>query len=684
MKIRTFSSGGLGVSLAIAFSSLSIILTLVLVKVIDVEATEKIHSSLGHNLAELAYQTTDKLDHGMYERYREVQLLALRAELSDRAASPQKKQAILDAIQQTYPHYAWIGATDRQGKVLTATNGLLVDVDVSKRPWFTNAWSGINIGDYHEAKLLAQKLPNPNGEPLRFVDVAFPYSKANGDVAGILGVHLSWQWAREVERSVIETASRHNKIDSLIVGVDGTVLLGPNELEGKQLDMPSLKAAQSGSNHFSVERWADGKTYLVGYSKSRGYRSYPGLGWMVLVRQDIGEAYAGVRQIQHRVLMSGIVVAVLFSLLGVLVARRITRPVVDLANAAQKIRKGESSTLVVPQRSYREIDELSQSIVALINNLKRNETELKDLNASLETRVAQRTAELAASEQRLRMVADNMPALIAYVDADKRYQFCNQTYLPWFGMTPDQVVGRSLEEVVGADFYEYVQPFVDLALSGQPVTFDFARQHKGTSQHLKITYTPDVSEDGVHGFYVLAQDVTELVSMQQSLQHKLLHDPLTKLPNRYACMNQLEQAIARANRTGNCLGVLFLDLDRFKPINDTFGHEVGDHVLTAFGARLRSCMRESDTVARLGGDEFVIIAENLMQGADDARVVADKVLQALRQPLQAGEHSFTVGTSIGVGLYQRGKDNPDSLLKKADLAMYDAKHNGRTTVAFRE
>src|SRR5690606_6796327 len=118
--------------------------------------------------------------------------------------SPKQKQQVLDARQESYDYYAWIGLTDMQGKVQVATRALLEGADVSQRPWFQNALEGIHVGDVHDAKLLAKLLPTVDGDPERFVDVAFPYHDDQGKPAGVLGVHLSWQWAREIERSIFE------------------------------------------------------------------------------------------------------------------------------------------------------------------------------------------------------------------------------------------------------------------------------------------------------------------------------------------------------------------------------------------------------------------------------------------------------------------------------------------------
>jgi len=270
----------LGTWLALAFSLLSIVLTLLLVEVVDIAATGQVETSIGHGLRELSLQTADKLDRGMFERYREVRLLAQRRDLAPGNATPADRRAVLDAIQDTYGFYDWIGMAGADGRVQVAGRGLLEGADVSQRPWFRNALRGVNVGDVHEAVLLARILPQQNGEPRRFVDVAFPYRDSDGKTIGVLGAHLSWQWARAVERSVMAPlAARGGRVEALIVSSAGVVLLGPKELQGQTVDLPSFQAAQRQDSGFLVERWPDGHSWLVGYARSKGFETYPGLGW---------------------------------------------------------------------------------------------------------------------------------------------------------------------------------------------------------------------------------------------------------------------------------------------------------------------------------------------------------------------------------------------------------------------
>lgn len=174
----------------------------------------------------------------------------------------------------------------------------------------------------------------------------------------------------------------------------------------------------------------------------------------------------------------------------------------------------------------------------------------------------------------------------------------------------------------------------------------------------------------------LAAEISERKLANQRITHMAHHDALTGLPNRILLIDRIGQGIARANRMHHQLAILFLDLDRFKNINDSLGHAIGDQLLQAVSARITACLRDVDTAARLGGDEFII---NLSEIADSAEAenVAQRILSELGQPFQVASHQLHVDVSIGIALYPHDGDNAETLIRNADTAMYHAKESGR-------
>jgi diguanylate cyclase (GGDEF)-like protein len=168
---------------------------------------------------------------------------------------------------------------------------------------------------------------------------------------------------------------------------------------------------------------------------------------------------------------------------------------------------------------------------------------------------------------------------------------------------------------------------------------------------------------------------------EETIRHQAYHDALTKLPNRVLFRDRMTQALAHAQRRNQMVAMMFLDLDRFKIINDTLGHAVGDKLLQNVAHRLRECLRKEDTVARLGGDEFMILLADIYHIEDVARV-AEKVLNSIRPPFQIDNHELYINTSIGISLYPHDGEDAETLVKNADIALYRAKEKGRDTYQF--
>ncbi len=452
---RSFKSllpSGLSGYMALASSILSIVLTVVLVALVHKQATEHVKESIGYGLGELAQQTADKLDRGMFERYREVGLVARRIGELDPRADADKRRRMLDDAVDTYGYYSWLGFAAPDGTVLAAARGLLEGANVAQRPWFSNALKGIHIGDVHEAVKLAKLLPAPDGQPLRFVDVAFPVPGFAGQTAGVLGAHLSWQWAQDVERSVIKPIQAGREVQAVIASRGGQVLLGPQDLLGTTLDLPSMDLAR---NHkgvgYSLETWPDGKKYLVGHSQTRGYADYPGLGWVVLLRQEADNAYAPVRRLSQYALWTGVSLALLFSLAGGLVANWITYPIKQLQQYADHIRAGQAATMAPNARAYDEVQSLSSALNTLLDDLLRRSRQLESLNEHLEQRVRERTNELAGAlesarrnSERVRSIMETAHDGFAGMDRLGIVTDWNTQAEALLGWTRTEAIGRSL------------------------------------------------------------------------------------------------------------------------------------------------------------------------------------------------------------------------------------------------
>jgi diguanylate cyclase (GGDEF)-like protein/PAS domain S-box-containing protein len=197
-------------------------------------------------------------------------------------------------------------------------------------------------------------------------------------------------------------------------------------------------------------------------------------------------------------------------------------------------------------------------------------------------------------------------------------------------------------------------------------------------RHDGLTFPQEISISAIEGggLVCVVRDITERTYAEEQIKHLAYHDALSGLPNRLLFKDRLTVAISHAQRERSRLAVLFLDLDRFKVINDSLGHNIGDQLLQAVAGRVQSCVRESDTVARLGGDEFTVLVPHLPHG-EDAALVAQKIIDAVRYPFQIEGREFFMTTSIGISLYPDDGVDAETLIKNSDTAMYQAKEQGR-------
>ncbi|QJD98965.1 diguanylate cyclase [Massilia forsythiae] len=298
---------------------------------------------------------------------------------------------------------------------------------------------------------------------------------------------------------------------------------------------------------------------------------------------------------------------------------------------------------------------------------------MKDVTELFDSR-----AQVLESEERLRTIADNVPALISYIDIELRYRFANQRYREWFGVRCEDMLGKTVPEAMGETFYAPRKAALERCLSGHGSHLEIEEERRGRKRVISTTYLPHMRDGMVHGIYVLSTDATSARQYERQL-HALAHsDHLTGLPNRRSYEERLVQAIARSRRSAMPLALAYLDVDHFKQINDSHGHAGGDAVLREFGQRLSATVRSTDTVARLAGDEFVIVLEQVGSPLECQRI-ADKLLEAMRAPFDCDGRKLAVSASIGFAWSPRPEQA--ALAHAADEALYQSKRGGRDTAS---
>jgi len=299
-------------------------------------------------------------------------------------------------------------------------------------------------------------------------------------------------------------------------------------------------------------------------------------------------------------------------------------------------------------------------------------------------RLKAQQAELLAA-QKLRMHVERTPLGVVEWDRQYRVTAWNPAAEAIFGFSGREALGRKAEEFVvpasGADAVAAMWAELVQTRDGTKVSLENVTS-SGRSIQCEWYNTPLVDPGGrIVGFASLVQDVTERLNTERTIHYMAHHDALTGLPNRRLMQDRLNQAIMQARRKQRHVAVLFIDLDRFKLVNDTLGHDTGDHILKDVARRLSACVREFDTVSREGGDEFVVVLPDL-ERPENARIVADKILREFARPVEIGAQEVHITPSIGISHYPNDATDVNQLLKHADSAMYQAKDSGRNTVRF--
>ena len=285
-------------------------------------------------------------------------------------------------------------------------------------------------------------------------------------------------------------------------------------------------------------------------------------------------------------------------------------------------------------------------------------------------------ARLEQTQARLDVVVSQAPIALFILDESATFTFIAGKALETAGLASTQLLGHCAYDLFKA--YPDILTAVGQALRGERSTTVTA--FRGLTYEIQCSPVLDAAGTGV-GIFGLVRDVTETQLARQQLEFMAHHDLLTRLPNRALFNDRLQEALHRAKRRGTQVALLFFDLDGFKQVNDTLGHQTGDRLLQWVAQRARSAIRDMDTVARMGGDEFAVLVEDI-DTPIGAAAVAQRLLESLGQPYVDGERQIPTSASIGISLYPNDGLDPDTLFKAADLAMYRAKAGGRNRFEF--
>ncbi|PKB21042.1 signal transduction protein [Janthinobacterium sp. 64] len=415
------------------------------------------------------------------------------------------------------------------------------------------------------------------------------------------------------------------------------------------------------------EGWLTGTT-TQGVDALFAYHRIAATGWILASVYPMHEAFAPLHAMRSKILLAAVLLALLAGLAGWRVVLRLLQPLERLRRHVHEIgrQRLDIGALQIERRD--EIGDLSRDFYSLVAEREIAEAQTRD------------------SERRLKLLTDHVPVVIVYIDREHRYQFINATFEKWFGRSRKESMMQSIRDVLGEDAYQLREAYLQRAFSGEEVEYEFTIDGEGEAgrRAFQTSYVPDVGESGaVEGVYGLIHEITKTKAVHTALQFAAATDTLTGIANRRRFDEQLAQSMQRTRVARAPMALAYLDIDRFKAINDSLGHKTGDEVLKEFAARLVRSVRASDLVARLAGDEFVIIFDGV-NGAAEVRQIGAKIIDAIRQPFELAGGPLPVTTSIGIAIFREGALTPAQLLDLADQALYAAKRQGRDGVALLE
>lgn len=334
--------------------------------------------------------------------------------------------------------------------------------------------------------------------------------------------------------------------------------------------------------------------------------------------------------------------------------------------------------------------------------------EAAELIATMETALRQVRLEyqhhalenqLKESEELHRFIVNSSPDLVYMLDRNGCFTFINDRVESMLGMGKDELVGKHYSELIDEDDLPAAHHLFNERRTGDRAVRNVELRLKSRRRDRRAgllrtqsvwteltamgmyTDSSERTRDNFAGTYGTARDISERKQAQEVINFQAYHDLLTHLPNRALLKDRLNLAITQAQRNKRKLAAMFLDLDRFKLVNDTLGHSMGDRLLKAVANRLQSCLRSGDTLSRFGGDEFTLLLPEV-RTRDDVVVIAEKILDRLNQPFVIDGHELFVGASIGIAMYPEAGDSGEALIQNADIAMYHVKGRGKNGYQF--
>ncbi|SDR49503.1 bifunctional diguanylate cyclase/phosphodiesterase [Paraburkholderia tuberum] len=467
--------------------------------------------------------------------------------------------------------------------------------------------------------------------------------------------------------------------DKLIVRADGSSMSTDGKAEPGLLERITNADPHGEPNGFVDFHGKNGDRYLAAYTGIAGTK------WFVVSTIPEKKLTAEAQSVRDQIILVGISGFLLSIFLANFISHSISVPLKDLVRRMDDTGSdaGAEAEAWMDARSEigakDELGRLAHRFERMSAAIGQKIQKINEINASLEQTVIERTAELVAKEQESRTLIENSPDTITRYDRELRRTYANPAFCVSAARSLRESLGKRPSEIPGgANALAYEKKISETIATGKSRQFELRWLSKdGQEQCSHIRLTPEIDASGeVNSVLAVGRDLSDRMAFEATIWKQANYDALTHLPNRQMFHARLEHEAGVSHRSGRPMALMLIDLDRFKEVNDSLGHDMGDILLIEAARRITSCVREFDTVARLGGDEFTVILPEL-DDTGSIEQIAKTIIATLTQPFKLGPDEAFISASVGVTLYPNDGTELDVLFKNADQAMYAAKAAGR-------
>ncbi|MFM0736282.1 EAL domain-containing protein [Paraburkholderia xenovorans] len=428
------------------------------------------------------------------------------------------------------------------------------------------------------------------------------------------------------------------------------------------------------------------------------YTNIPGTTWYVVSTVAEKKLMAEAQSVRNQIVLVGISGFLLSIFLAYFISYSISAPLIELVRkmhdsgndaGAEADSEADSEADAQAEQNIHagakdELGRLAQRFERMSAAMRQKIQKINEINASLEQTVITRTMELVSREQESRTLIENSPDTITRYDRDLRRTYANPAFCTSAGFNLAESLGKRPSEVPGgSNALIYEKKIGETIASRKSTQFELRWLSKdGHEQCTHIRLTPEIDGSGeVSSVLAVGRDLSDRMAFEATIWKQANFDALTHLPNRQMFHDRLDDKARMSHRSGRPMALMLIDLDRFKEVNDSLGHDTGDILLIEAAKRITACVRECDTVARLGGDEFTVILPEL-DDTETVERIARTIIDKLAEPFRFGTEEAFISASAGVTLYPTDARELDVLFKNADQAMYAAKNAGRNRFSY--